>query len=805
MQPSTGPYAANPNPPQGHAIGPKQVLIIRVQFPDAAETTTQSAIESYMATVAQFYQNSSFGRVTLTTTVTSKVYTLPQSSAYYVTRATISDCLTALMNDAIAAAAADYAVDQTGGNWDRVGVCYPTIANVPGQKISGDYGSYGTKFFWMTTPQGAGVIKHEIGHTFGARHANLWQVADGDPVSPNGTSIEYQDTFDIMGGSGAYSSTNADFSEWRKWQWGWIDDSQVAVVSAAGIYQFRIFRFDHPLATGLMAIKVQRGDGSNIWIGIRRAWTNKTLEMTGAYIIFGYDVPANFSNLIDCNTLNSNISDSALQVGQTLNDAPHGITITPLAIGGSDPDQYIDVQVIKEPASTPSPSPTATPTATPSDTPTPSPTPSDTPTPTPTPTATPTESPTPTPTATPTDTPSPSPTPSDTPTPTLTPTATETPTATPNDTPTPSPTPSDTPTPTPTATPTPTPTPTATPPTTPSDTPTPTPTATPTPTSTPTPSSTATASPTVQVTVQTNPSGFSFAVDGVSYAASRTFSWQPGSSHTIATSSSLSGGTGVQYLWKNWSDSGAISHTVAPTSSKTYTANFTTQYYLTMTQGTGGTVTPNSGWKNNGAAVSITAKPASGYTFSNWIGAGSAAYSGTNNPASITMNGPMSENASFIQNSVQVTVQTNPAGRSFSVDGATYTSSRSFSWNPGSTHTIATSSPQGAGAGIQDIWKNWSDNGAISHTVAPTAGKTYTANFTTQYYLTMTQGTGGTVTPSSGWKNSGAAVSITAKPASGYTFSNWTGTGTGSYSGTNNRASITMGGPITETAGLPHN
>ena len=33
----------------------------------------------------------------------------------------------------------------------------------------------------------------------------------------------------------------------------------------------------------------------------------------------------------------------------------------------------------------------------------------------------------------------------------------------------------------------------------------------------------------------------------------------------------------------------------------------------------------------------------------------------------------------------------------------------------------------------------------------------------------------------------------------------WTGTGTGSYSGTNSRASITMGGPITETAGFPHN
>ena len=69
----------------------------------------------------------------------------------------------------------------------------------------------------------------------------------------------------------------------------------------------------------------------------------------------------------------------------------------------------------------------------------------------------------------------------------------------------------------------------------------------------------------------------------------------------------------------------------------------------------------------------------------------------------------------------------------------------------------------------------------------------------------MAHGTGGTVTPASGWKNSGAAVSIKAKPASGYSFTNWTGSGTGSYSGTTNPASITMGGPITETATFTHN
>ena len=40
-------------------------------------------------------------------------------------------------------------------------------------------------------------------------------------------------------------------------------------------------------------------------------------------------------------------------------------------------------------------------------------------------------------------------------------------------------------------------------------------------------------------------------------------------------------------------------------------------------------------------------------------GTGYGSYSGTNDPASITMNGPITENAAFSQNPVQVTVQTN--------------------------------------------------------------------------------------------------------------------------------------------------
>jgi hypothetical protein len=224
-----------------------------------------------------------------------------------------------------------------------------------------------------------------------------------------------------------------------------------------------------------------------------------------------------------------------------------------------------------------------------------------------------------------------------------------------------------------------------------------------------------------------------------------------------------------------------------------------------MAGGTGGTVSPTSGWKNSGAAVSIRATPASGYSFGNWTGTGSGSFSGTTNPASITMSGPITENATFTQNTIQVTVQANPAGLAFSVDGTSYTAAQTFSWQAGSSHTIATTSPQSGGTGVQYVWTNWSGGGTISHTVAPTTNTTYTANFNTQYFLTMSHNTGGSVSPASGWKTSGATISISATPSSGYHFTNWTGSGNGSFTGTNTPASITMGGPITETATFTHN
>jgi hypothetical protein len=208
---------------------------------------------------------------------------------------------------------------------------------------------------------------------------------------------------------------------------------------------------------------------------------------------------------------------------------------------------------------------------------------------------------------------------------------------------------------------------------------------------------------TIQITVQTSPSGRSFTVDGMAYTSAQAFNWTAGSSHTIGVSSPQSGGAGVLYAWNSWSDGGAVSHTVAPGSATTYTANFTTRFFLTMNAGLGGSVTPASDWIDNGTLLNLSATSSNGYSFSGWTGSGSGSYSGTNNPTSLLVTGPISETASFTiipsrvqgislssNSSVTLTYATFP-GFSYHVETATNLSSATWQMIPGSA-TNATGS-----------------------------------------------------------------------------------------------------------------
>lgn len=303
----------------------------------------------------------------------------------------------------------------------------------------------------------------------------------------------------------------------------------------------------------------------------------------------------------------------------------------------------------------------------------------------------------------------------------------------------------------------------------------------------------------VSIAVQTNPPGLTFTVDDVEYTSTQLFEWNPGDDHTIATTSPQGGTPGTQYAWSNWSSGGAISQTVSPEASQTYTANFTTQHYLTMAAGANGAVSPASGWRDKGSNVSITATPNATYGFNGWTGTGSGSYSGNANPATITMNGPITESAAF-GTTVTVSVRSTPTGRSFVVDGTTYTSAQTFTWVPGAAHSIDAPTPQVVSAETRYLFTTWSDGGAAAHTVSPNGNASFTATFKAQYTLTVTSGPNGTAGPSGGWMDGGSLVTLTASPDSGYSFDSWSGTGSGSYTGGSNPKTISMNGPITQQA-----
>lgn len=128
------------------------------------------------------------------------------------------------------------------------------------------------------------------------------------------------------------------------------------------------------------------------------------------------------------------------------------------------------------------------------------------------------------------------------------------------------------------------------------------------------------------------------------------------------------------------------------------------------------------------------------------------------------------------------TVTTTPAGLSIVVDGVTATGPQSFNWTPGSTHTIAVSSPQGP-ADPRYVFVRWSDGGDASHTITAAAGQTvFCAVFQAQHKLTAGVGSGaGTValtpaTAADGYYPDRQPVRVSATPATGSQFVRWTGT-----------------------------
>jgi hypothetical protein len=274
--------------------------------------------------------------------------------------------------------------------------------------------------------------------------------------------------------------------------------------------------------------------------------------------------------------------------------------------------------------------------------------------------------------------------------------------------------------------------------------------------------------------------------------------------------SNVNGATGTRY-----SSSGCSGLLTVPNGGTTAAScTYSPQYQLTMQvnpSGSGST-SPTSGgtwWYAAGWVQAISATANAGYAYSNWLGSGSGSYSGTSSAATVTMNAPITETANFQSTSsspiMMVSYQVNgggsPSAPTFNyVQGGNpkfytlTTAPTQVSVDTGSTWSV-TPDPLG-GSGTTERW----------HSSQPLSGTatTTTLVFTYQHQYLLTvqvnpSGSGSTL-PTTSWQNAGAQVQVSAVPSNGYAFSSWTGAGSGSYLGTLNPATVTVSGPITETA-----
>lgn len=338
------------------STGTKKVLIVRIDFSDKpgepigdnAETVFDLAtVKRVMKDeVLPFYEKASYGKTRLEFTAPEKLYRVSKRFDYYAP--VVMEKGEELWADAKAAVGSDYNYD----DFDRVILLFTRIQTYPGWTYLGG------KQIWINGGFSGTIVAHEIGHTYGAGHANHWAANTESPVDANASIIEYGDVYDIMGTG---DITVTDFSPFFKTLFGWMPSNQVQTVTQSGTYRLQSFDFANASAAvsaQTLALKVGRSDTLSYWLSIRRNFDPELNISKGLYIQL-QDKDSVAPNIVDTGVINGPATGAvyrpnstsalsktpALQPGKVLIDPANKIGFELIANGGTAPNTWADVRI----------------------------------------------------------------------------------------------------------------------------------------------------------------------------------------------------------------------------------------------------------------------------------------------------------------------------------------------------------------------------------------------------------------------------------------------------------------------------
>ncbi len=184
------------------------------------------------------------------------------------------------------------------------------------------------------------ILIHEFGHGLGLGHAGLLGCTDV-PIATTCRVMEYADRFDVMGG--AYELSYAeDLNAAHLDKLGWLDSSNLQLVDVnpgqGGTYTLEPIE---NRTTGLKALKIPRGNDDYFYVEYRQPIGYDTaiddpLLFTGAllHVLNFGSYPNSLGSdtlVIDPNQHPSAFKNDSLKVGSSLTDPITGVVITTTA------------------------------------------------------------------------------------------------------------------------------------------------------------------------------------------------------------------------------------------------------------------------------------------------------------------------------------------------------------------------------------------------------------------------------------------------------------------------------------------